>query len=547
MADATDVSMTEPEPVLDGGSVAESGCGSAEELGGSAGDDIENMAPNPHGTVQGGPTPAPLSEAPAVESMAVGSAEETVVNQPELAPSTGVENMAVELPSAAELIRRLVILCIGGEGLPQTSSGRVPGLKATNKLIQLVISTVNDLFKERKEEVRWVTPLAQLDKMDAYAYLLADLLRGELLLEEANAIGKRAHKHVTTDVPKKEKELWAQAKSDRSNARAKAKKDAALAACINDTITGIDARRDAAIVALWEATYDGLSLPAENTVIVTSRVQPPSEEMQLVTMLNERIAEADATEQHLRQRLDELTVHYDGATAKFKRLMAQKMPEFKARWPSELREKMEAWKDERRAAHRMTRGISELREEAADDLEVAVEIGNEARQRLWALQAAQEERVRESNEQVRALRERIGQLELANASARARVAAHEAAVAAEAYDDGAEVSEDESAEDEQLRVRLERAATRVRLTSDAKCAWGEERRAPQASSAGRVFKLSGASAEDVRAISSEVSQEVTSAEEHAERARRERERDQYVTEGVAVPVAATVAVPVQQW
>ena len=38
-------------------------------------------------------------------------------------------------------------------------------------------------------------PKAQLDKMDALAYLLADLLCGELLLEEANSIGKRAAEH----------------------------------------------------------------------------------------------------------------------------------------------------------------------------------------------------------------------------------------------------------------------------------------------------------------------------------------------------------------
>ena len=95
-----------------------------------------------------------------------------------------------------------MVLCIGDEDPPQTSSGKVLGLEATNTLIRLCISVVNPFFDKRKAEVRWVTAKAQLDKFDAYAYLLADLLRGELLLEEANAIGKRAHKHVTTDVPK---------------------------------------------------------------------------------------------------------------------------------------------------------------------------------------------------------------------------------------------------------------------------------------------------------------------------------------------------------
>ena len=96
---------------------------------------------------------------------------------------------------------------------------------------------------------------------------------------------------------------------------------------------------------------------------------------------------------------------------------------------------------------------------------------------------------------------------------------------------------------ELLKPPLERRA-RASITSDAERAWGQERRAPRASSAGCVFKLSGASAEDVRAMSSEVSQEATSADERAEWAHQERDRDQYVAEGLAVPVAATVAVPV---
>ena len=45
--------------------------------------------------------------------------------------------MAIELPAEVELVRRLVVLCIGDEGPPQTSSGKVPGLEPTNELIKL--------------------------------------------------------------------------------------------------------------------------------------------------------------------------------------------------------------------------------------------------------------------------------------------------------------------------------------------------------------------------------------------------------------------------
>ena len=68
---------------------------------------------------------------------------------PELASQPGVENSAVELPSEAELRRRLDILCVGCNGEPRGSCGRVPGLRATNTLIKHVINVVFAFFVER--------------------------------------------------------------------------------------------------------------------------------------------------------------------------------------------------------------------------------------------------------------------------------------------------------------------------------------------------------------------------------------------------------------
>ena len=193
---------------------------------------------------------------------------------PGTSQEVGVEKPPVELPSEDELTNRLEILCVGGEGPPTESSGRVPGLTATNKLIQLVIDVVFDFFKLRKEEVRWVTEKAQLDKFDGVAYLLADLLRGELLLEEANLIGKRAHKHVTVDVPKHAEKCKQKAKEQRSHARTKVKRGMLAEADLEQTIADIDRTRDEAIAALWQDVYSGLDLPAENTVIVETRPRP---------------------------------------------------------------------------------------------------------------------------------------------------------------------------------------------------------------------------------------------------------------------------------
>ena len=154
------------------------------------------------------------------------------------------------------------------------SNGRVPGLTATNELIKLVIEVVFGFFKVRKADVRWVTDKAQLDKFDGVAYLLADLLRGELLLEEANLIGKRAHKHITVDIAKQVEKLKEDAKNERSYARTKVKRGTLNESDLAQTIIEIDGKRDAAIAALWQAVYTGLNLPAENTVIVQTRPRP---------------------------------------------------------------------------------------------------------------------------------------------------------------------------------------------------------------------------------------------------------------------------------
>ena len=75
-----------------------------------------------------------------------------------------------------ELNERLEALAIGGMGEPTISGDRVHGLTAHNSLLERIINLVHALFDARKREVRWVTTTAQLDRYEAIAYLIADLL-----------------------------------------------------------------------------------------------------------------------------------------------------------------------------------------------------------------------------------------------------------------------------------------------------------------------------------------------------------------------------------
>ena len=296
-------------------------------------------------------TPALPSEARAIGASKTMRLRSDVAPEPETTSEGGVENPRVELPSEAEMVRRLVILCVGDQGPPTESSGRVPGLKATHELIRRAVLVVFRFFRERKSEIKWVTELAQLDKMDGLAYLLADLLRGELLLEEANLIGKRAHKRVATDVPKREKELKEQAKSDRSYARLRVTRGQLDAMELDDAIAEIDRCHDEAIAALWQEEYKNLGLPAENTVVVQSRAPPLDKERnKLMRLLADTIKEADETAKIKRASLDELSPIIDGAKAKLHRLMQRQPPKRKGKVTVEFIEKQQQFMDDIRAA-----------------------------------------------------------------------------------------------------------------------------------------------------------------------------------------------------
>ena len=144
-----------------------------------------------------------------------------------------------------------------------------------------------------------------------------------------------------------------------------------------------------------------------------------------------------------------------------------------------------------------------------------------------------DDRIQELRTQECASRIKLEENALHHANLEAHLAAAEAVEALDAAVEPAEV--------EECRARLERAAVRADLSSDAERAWGAQRGTPRVASSGEVFKLSGLSAEETRARASEVSQEATSREEHTTWAHRARACVPEVAP--ADPVAGVPVVP----
>ena len=143
--------------------------------------------------VEGGGAALSQSEAARDESITEGIEQSQVPCGAECADDQGVVLQGGTGQAASvteqELGKRLERLAIGGSGEPTISGHRVDGLMASNALLERIVDLVHHLFDQRKNEVRWVTPTAQLDRYEAIAYLIADLLNLELLLDEARPIG----------------------------------------------------------------------------------------------------------------------------------------------------------------------------------------------------------------------------------------------------------------------------------------------------------------------------------------------------------------------
>jgi hypothetical protein len=312
-------------------------------------------APLPSGAAQFEPT-SEASEQPAA------------AGEPELYEEHGVDGEACQgqpvTVTDEELERRLLRVVIGDMGEPGISGEPVRGLLARNSLLERIIDLVHTFFDHRKKEVRWVSPTAQLDRYEAIAYIIADLLDLELLLEEARPIGKRVQEHIRgkpRGVLARADALKGPAKDARSNARAKAKKDAELAATLERTIADIDAKRDDAIAALKNEVYEGIGLPPANSVIVKTRPAPIDPEPELTAAkLAVSGAEADLASAELEVPKVERIV------TKMRALATRKLEETPPKRPAKWEEDPVAWWDKQDIWREETEGALAMLHEAQD-------------------------------------------------------------------------------------------------------------------------------------------------------------------------------------
>ena len=113
---------------------------------------------------------------------------------------------------------------------------------------ELVKKVIHDLFQAKVYRGCIVRsperPDLQLSQEEAMGFLLAALAGIELLASEARITGKTIHNRVASEKKAKEK-AHAKTKSDKSNARAAAKKDPELAELLSTTIGDLDSNEAA--------------------------------------------------------------------------------------------------------------------------------------------------------------------------------------------------------------------------------------------------------------------------------------------------------------
>ena len=100
-----------------------------------------------------------------------------------VARSRGPDSTSNEV-SADQLTTTVEKLCIGGTGHPLSGRDGPLITAVTNALSWDTRAVLFNLYTSRRSEVRWVTETSQLDREEALAFVLADLLGYELVPEE---------------------------------------------------------------------------------------------------------------------------------------------------------------------------------------------------------------------------------------------------------------------------------------------------------------------------------------------------------------------------
>ena len=429
------------------------------------------------------------------------------------------ESKPAEL-STERLTATVEEVCVGGTGRPETGRNGAIVQAASNALVWNIMVAIHQLYSARRSAVRWVTSTSQLDQEEALAYVLAQLLCYELLPEEARSIGNLARKAALAykgrppgakgaklKPPPVDQALKDQASKDKYAAKAAAAKDAELTAGIEQRLADIDAVL-AAKRSRLDRTEVELQWPARNTVIADgpapvhwrAREADSDDELRPQTAAEaaEAAAEAEADAQAAEAVANALALKAERASKSLMRLPGSDRDEMA--WVNflvgagekklpltavEMQRRDAAFERCSAARHKLVLAVGEA-EQAEKEAQRARCLADTSAKLACVM------RSKEAAEQLEMVNQRIASLELKHAKTQAELEAAEAA---------------------------DRALVCGKVLMDAQKVWGSMQ-GTVASAAPKVFKLTGdISAQGFAALSAEVSQVVTGAEERAALAR----------------------------
>ena len=422
---------------------------------------------------------------------------------------------------------RAMQMFTGGDGAPRRSDEGPIATDPTLWLIKLAKEAVSELFAHHRNEVQrsWGS---MLDQEEAVGYLVCDAVGMDILPEEARTIGKAAVKAVFE--PKRgakdaDDKIKGAAAARRARARQAAEKNPERATGLEARLAEIDAERDAKRAALWAGTPN-LGMPDRKSQIVEQKPKAQPKPPDPVQQAEQALAAAEVAQvaadgaareaRRARARVQAPSFNgkkeekdfWDGIVYKTDEKTGRKYPDLVEPAELERRDALRRAISEAEATLRRAEFDAKAAAREVEGCRCDVEMQTEMR-------AAEQKYARE-----RAAR----QAEAAKACADAEDAAEEARAEAEACEARTEEMlarhKEMCAEFDRERRNLQYELVRAQWAEDrtscvqqhAAEVWGpawqmEDRPAP------KVFSLVGKSAEEVRGMSSQVSQVGTGTEE----------------------------------
>jgi hypothetical protein len=410
---------------------------------------------------------------------------------------------------AAEFPERARIMFLNGDGAPHLS-GKPCVIENPDditfghlKAAKVAVGDIN-VASNPNVNLSWGE---MLDEMEAFAYLVGDPMRRMLVDTEARSLGRELERQLKGARERSEK-LRGNAAARRSKARKAAEKDETKAAALDERLRAIDDELDGARRDLWAEKVKKVNWPSAQSVVVDgpapvhwrARDADSDDDMPRTAVeAAEAATEAEADAQAAEAMAEAMAMKAERAAKSLARLPGAERCEVewvsylvgageKKRPSDEEMKRRDAGYDRVRAAeHKLRVAVAEA--EAAESsasyarraadlqakLACTMEVAEAACERERAEALAQELQAR-LDESV----ERMAAIELEAAGYR----------------------------------QQERDLVRGSVLMDAQKVWGSVD-GTAASAVPKVFSLVGKSADSVRALAGEVSQEVTGNEERA--------------------------------